>query len=62
MRTVYVIAAILLLLFLLSLVRVGAWLEYSESGLLAKLRIGPFFIQLFPVKPKKKKAPKKTGK
>lgn len=62
MRAVYVIAAILLLLFLLSLVRVGAWVEYSESGLLAKLRIGPFFIQLFPVKPKKKKAPKKTGK
>lgn len=61
MRAIYVIAAILLLLFLLSLVRVGAWVEYSESGLLAKLRIGPFFIQLFPVKPKKKKAPKKAG-
>ena len=62
MRAVYVIAAILLVLFLLSLIRVGAWVEYSENGLLAKLRIGTFFIQLFPVKPKKKKDSKKTGK
>lgn len=62
MRAVYVIAAILLVLFLLSLIRVGAWVEYSENGLLAKLRIGTFFIQLFPFKPKKKKDSKKTGK
>lgn len=62
MKALYVAAAILLLLFLISLIRVGAWVEYSESGLLAKLRIGAFGIQLFPMRPKKEKKKKQAGK
>lgn len=62
MRAAYAVAAIPLVLLLISLVRVGAWVEYSEKGLQIKLRIGPFFLRLFPVRPKKEKAAKRAGK
>ena len=62
MTVVYVLAAILLVLFLISLIRVGVWIEFSEGGLAVKVRFGAFYIQVFPGKPKEKKkekAPKK---
>lgn len=55
MTVLYVLAVLLLVLFLASFVRVGAWVEFSEGGLVAKLRVGAFYIQLFPMKPKAKK-------
>jgi hypothetical protein len=59
-----VLLVILLILFLLSLVRLGGSAEYSAAGLMAWVRVGPIPIQVFPVKKKKekKKKPKKNAK
>lgn len=54
----FVLGGILLLFFLVSRLRVGGFAEYSESGLLAKLKIGPVYITLYPGKPKPEKEKK----
>lgn len=54
-------AGVLLVLFLLSLVRLGGEAEYSEEGLLVKVRVGLFRFQVFPFK-KKEKPPKPEKK
>lgn len=59
---------IVLVLWLISLVRVGATVDYDRSGLMVKVRVGPVKVTLFPMKikdkpskrPKKKKKPEKT--
>jgi len=61
MIVLYILTGILLLLCLLSLVRVGGWVEYSQTGFLAKVKVGPFYIQVFPQKPKPNKK-EKSGK
>ena len=53
-----VFAVIVLLLFLLTLVRLGTEVTYSEKGLQLRIRMGRIWITLLPRKPKK---PKKTS-
>lgn len=62
MMALYVVLGVLLALILLSFVRVGAWAEYSESGLLVRLKLGIISIQVFPVKKEKQAAKKKSQK
>jgi len=50
---------ILLLLFALGQIRIGAQVEYCEEGLFIRVRAGAFLIPVFPVK---KKARGKTDK
>lgn len=54
-----IFGGVLLALFLLSMVRVGGFAEYGSGGLLAKLRVGPIFFTLYPIKRKQTKAKKK---
>jgi hypothetical protein len=51
-----IFACIVLVLFLISLIRVGGLAQYSAEGLLAQVKAGPLRITVYPVKPK---APKK---
>lgn len=56
MTALIVIGCILLALWLIGQLRVGAAVSYSESGLFLKIKAGPFRIQILPAKePKKKK-------
>ena len=62
-----VLLIILLVLWLISLIRVGGRVRYGEAGLFAFVLAGPMKIQLVPAKPKgekpeKKKKPKKEKK
>jgi len=57
-----VLLAILLALWLISLVRVGGRVRYGEAGLFVSALAGPFKIQLFPMKPKKEKKTQKEKK
>ena len=52
---------VVLALLLISLVRLGGQVRYSEDGLLVRLIAGPLRITLYPAKPKEKK-PKKEKK
>ena len=54
------IVGIIFLLLLLAFVRVGGRVEFGEDGLFARLRIGAFSFQVFPLR--SKKAPKKSKK
>lgn len=58
MTGLHIALGVLLALWLISLVRVGGIVEYSEQGVLVRLRIGPFRVELFPEKPKEVKPPK----
>ena len=49
-----VLGAIVAVLVLISLIRVGGTVEYSRSGTLVHLRAGALRIQMYPSKPKKK--------
>lgn len=65
MTGLYVLAVLVLVLFLIGQVRVGGQVEYSGEGLTVWVRAGAFFIQVFPWKrPKKEKKgkPKKKEK
>ena len=57
-----VAAGVILLLWLLGRIRLGADAEYSDQGLAARLRIGKIYIQLYPAKKKKKRAKKEEKK
>lgn len=62
-----VLLIILLILWLLSLIRIGARVRYGEAGLFAFALAGPLKIQLLPAKqkkekPQKEKKPKKKKK
>ena len=41
------------ILLLIGCIRVGAQVEYCEQGLFVRIRVGRFFIPVFPLKPKK---------
>ena len=58
MTALKVILLLLLLLWLISMIRVGGVAEYSEDGLFVWLRVGAFRITVFPFKPKEKKKAK----
>lgn len=53
-----IFGGVVLALLLLSLIRVGGFAEYSGEGLLAKLRVGPLYFTLYPMKRKPPKAKK----
>jgi len=55
-----VLLVILLALWLISLIRIGGRVRYGQAGLFAAVLVGPFKIQIFPVKPRRK--PKKEKK
>lgn len=57
-----VLLVVLLVLWLISLIRVGARVKYGEAGLFVNVLAGPLKIQLLPAKPKKEKKPKKPKK
>ena len=59
MTALIVLGCILLMLFLLGQIRVGAAVDYSENGLFVKLKAGPVRIQLLPAKERKMKTEKK---
>ncbi len=50
MRALIIIGCILLVLFLLGQIRVGASVSYSESGLFVKVKVGPVRVQILPQK------------
>jgi len=59
-----ILLAVLLVLWLISLTRIGGRVRYGQAGLFAAALVGPFKIQLLPAKPKKEKKPqtKRTKK
>ena len=62
-----VLLIVVLVLWLISLIRVGGRVRYGEAGLFAFVLAGPLKIQLLPAKPKeetpkKKKKPKREKK
>ena len=59
MRGLLIAVLVLLALFLLSLIRLGAVVQYGEKGLRVWIRVGPIPIQVFPVK---KKSPEGDGR
>lgn len=64
MKVVYILAAVVLVLFLIGQIRVGAQAEYSGEGPRAWVKVGCLKIQVFPLKKKDKptKKKKKTKK
>ena len=60
MTGLMIVGIIFLLLLLLAFVRVGGRVEFGEDGLFARLRIGAFSFQVFPLP--SKKPPQKSKK
>lgn len=56
-----VLLIVVLLCWLIGSIRIGGIVEYSAEGVLAKLRLGPVKLQVYPPKPKKKTASKKKA-
>ena len=52
MKVLLILGAVLLALVLLSLVRLGALVEYAASGLSLRLKVGPLRFTLYPPRPK----------
>lgn len=50
-----VLLIIVVVCFLIGCIRVGGIVEYSEEGVVARVRIGLLKIKVFPMKKKKKK-------
>ena len=53
---------VLLVLFLLGQIRIGAQVEYCEKGLSVRIRAGAIMIPVFPLKEKKEKKTPKPAK
>ena len=62
MTALKIVLGILLVLFLLGQIRVGGSGEYSQEGVLVRVRLGPAWIQVFPIKGEKKEKPPKEKK
>lgn len=60
MRALYILAAAVLVLFLLGQIRLGGWAEFNKGGFFLWVRLGQINLQVLPVKPKEK--PKKQKK
>lgn len=58
MRPLYVLAAAVLVLFLIGQIRVGCRVEFHSKGFFLWARLGMIRIQILPAKPKKEKPPK----
>ncbi|MEG0321514.1 MAG: hypothetical protein RR606_04920, partial [Oscillospiraceae bacterium] len=63
MKVLFILACIVLALFLLSLIRVGGEVLYDSGGLIAKLKVCGLKFTVYPVKPSKKppKPPKEEN-
>lgn len=57
-----VVLVILIVLWLISLIRIGGRVRYGQAGLFVTALAGPIKIQLLPAKLKKEKKPKKEKK
>lgn len=53
---------VLLVLWLISLIRIGGRVSYGEAGLVVTALAGPFKIQLLPARPEREKKPQKPKK
>lgn len=62
MRALWIVAGVLLILFLLSLIRVGGMVDYAAGGLTVRLLAGPLHMTVFPFPKRKKERPKKEKK
>lgn len=68
MTVLMTLLIVLAVLWLISLIRLGGWVQYSGEGLAVRLLIGPFRLTLLPRKEKlqkkrkEKKPPKKKKK
>lgn len=62
MTALRIILIILLVLWLIGRIRLKGFVEYSEEGIIAQLRVLWFKITLFPPKPKQDKPEKKPKK
>lgn len=62
MTGLLIAALVLLALFLIGQIRVGAAVSFDESGLLLRIKAGPLKIQILPPKKEKKTQKEKTPK
>lgn len=62
MKILPILAAVLVVLFLVGQVRVGCQAEYSVGGPVVKIRIGALRLQVFPAKPREGKPARKKEK
>lgn len=58
MRALQILAAIVLVLFLIGQVRVGGRAEFNKEGFFLWVRLGRFHIKILPMAPKEEKPPK----
>lgn len=58
MRAVYILAAVVLVLFLIGQVRVGGRAAFNADGFFLWIRLGRFSIKILPMTPKEEKPPK----
>ena len=58
MRALYILAAVILVLFLVGQVRVGGRAEFNAQGFFLWIKLGRFHIKLLPAKPREKKPEK----
>ncbi|MEY8404025.1 DUF2953 domain-containing protein [Oscillospiraceae bacterium 44-34] len=58
MRALYILAAVILVLFLVGQVRVGGRAEFNAGGFFLWIKLGRFHIKLLPAKPREKKPEK----
>ena len=62
MRALYILAAVILALFLIGQVRVGCQAQFNAEGFFLWVKLGRFRIKILPGKPKGEKKPKKPKK
>lgn len=63
MNALKILLAVFLILFFLSLIRVGGEAEYSADGAIVRLRVGAFHFQIYPLRrPRRGKKAKKAHK
>lgn len=60
MKIWFVLGAVVVALCLISLLRIGVWLKYSEGGLFVRAKVAGLSFQAYPLPPKKPKKAKKT--
>ena len=53
MTALWILGAVLAVLLLISLVRVGGALEYNKGGLCVWAKVGRLSVQIYPARPKK---------
>lgn len=58
MRALYILAAVILVLFLIGQIRVGGRAEFNAQGFFLWVRLGRFHIKILPMPPKEEKPPK----